>query len=204
MPELRGILWGAAGAGVAVALVTGVALASRAEIGVPAPASELRLALRAAHARLEICSERSDDELAELPAHFRVRRECEEVAVDYRLTLVMDGVSRIDRRVSHRGVRRTRPLAVDEAIPVAAGRHRVELVFVPEPPPEMDSDDVEGEEDDADDGEGEDESARLRAAFAALAAPRFAAEIDFRAGRAELLVLDEKGAFRLAGGVPPD
>jgi hypothetical protein len=197
MPELERIAWGAAGGTAAIALVAGVAFASRAEIGADPAGSELRLALRAAHARLEICHERSDEELARLPAHFRVRKECDEVAVDYRLTLAVDGELRVDRTISHRGVRRTRPLAVDEAVALATGRHRVELAFVPVLPPELAAG-VEIDQDGEADGDEPEESDSLRASFAALAAPRFAAEVDFRAGRAELLVLDESGILRLA------
>jgi hypothetical protein len=202
VPDLRRIGWAIAGGATVITVMAGVALASRVEVGGAASGSELRLALRATRARLEICRERSDEELASLPAHFRLREECEEVAVDYRLTVAVDGESRFDRVVSHRGVRRTRPLAVDESFALPAGRHRIDLAFSPEEPAALVGEGAAehgGRQVDEERGDGTEP---LRAAFAALPSPRFSATIDFAAGRAELLVLDEGVAFRRAAFAP--
>lgn len=192
MPDVARLARGAAGAIAVLAAFVAVALASRAPIGKPATGSELRLALRTAHARIEVCRERSDEELERLPAHFRVRRECEETAIDYRLTLDVDGARRIDRVVSHRGVRRTRPLAVDVAIPLSAGSRQVEISFVPELPALLSR---------VQRGEGDSQS--LGAQFATLPAPRFSARLEFVTGRAELVVLDESGRFRRSAAPGP-
>ena len=190
MPDPARLAWAAAGAAATLAIVAGVAFASRTAIGEPATGSELRLALRAAHARLEICRERSDEELAKLPAHFRVRKECEETAIDYRLTLDVDGERRIDQVISHRGVRRTRPLAIDESISLPTGVHQIAVAFVPEPPASL-----------ADSTKAEEVSPSFRTQFAALPASRFSERVQLVAGRAELLVLDENGQIR-RGGLP--
>jgi hypothetical protein len=193
MLDGRTLLKGLAGGAVALGLVAGVALASRVEIGAPPRRAELRLALRAARARLEICRARSADELARLPAHLRAAEDCDELAVDYRLTVDVDGVRRLDRTVSHRGVRHTRPLAVEEDLEVSPGRHRIEARFTPVRPAELESSrrDEEQEDDEA------AARARLLDAFDALAAPGLVEEVEFRSGRAVLVTLGEDGVLRV-------
>lgn len=215
MPELRGWARGTVGAAAALAAIAGVALASRMPVGDDAKHAELRLALRAPDARLEICRDRSAEELERLLAHFRVARVCDEIPVDYRLTVEIDGTGRLDRVLRHRGARRTRPLAVDEALEVAPGPRRVAIRFAPIPPAALaderlrparggDEDDVSESADEETEenttGEPDDRDERyerigstLAAAFAALGAPELATVIEFRAGRAELVVLGEDG-----------
>jgi hypothetical protein len=154
--------------------MTAIAAIAHLPVGEPAPGSALRLALRTAAARVEVCRDRTAAELAALPAHMRQVRVCTETAVDYRLTVALDGVSRLDRRVEHRGVRRTRPLAVDAELPVSAGHHRVEVDFLPIDPPAE--------------------------AAATLPAPRFDAEVDFAAGRVVLLSLAPSGELGIVVG----
>ena len=207
MPDRARPLFALAGTGAALGLVVGVALGSRLEVGSTPSTAELRLALHAADARIELCRERSDAELAELPAHFRAKRVCEELAVDYRLTVEIDGERRLERVVAHRGVRRTRPLAVDESLSVPPGFHRVSVSFEPIPlelahrsrPHDEGSEEHRREkateveiEFGADDG-------RIAEAFGALPAPRLETEIDFVAGRAELVTLDEDARLRIGG-----
>jgi hypothetical protein len=192
MPEGRALVRGLAGGAVALALVAGVALASRVEIGAPPRGAELRLALRAARARVEICRERSADELARLPAHLRAAEDCDELAIDYRLTVDIDRVRRLDRTVSHRGVRHTRPLAVEEDLEVSPGRHRVGAHFTPVRPAELEASRDEGDE------TATAADARLLAAFDALPAAGLVEEVDFTSGRALLVTLGEDGALRLA------
>ncbi|GMU65113.1 MAG: hypothetical protein AMXMBFR36_13870 [Acidobacteriota bacterium] len=174
MPELA--RWGVRALRVAVplALMTAIAAIAHLPVGEPAPGSALRLALRTAAARVEVCRDRTEAELAALPAHMRQVRICTETAVDYRLTVAIDGARRLDRRIEHRGVRRTRPLTVDAELPVAAGRHRVALEFVPIDPPAE--------------------------AAAKLPAPRFDAEVDFAVGRVVLLSLAPSGELGIVGG----
>jgi hypothetical protein len=189
----RRLLAATAGAAAALAVFCGVALAARVEVGRRADHAELRLALRATGARLELFRERSDAELARLPAHLRQRRVREDLAIDYRLTVEIDGVRRLERLLAHRGVRRTRPLTLDEALVVAPGRRLVEVAFVPiRPPSEGWEENDDGGDDDSDDDEDAADP-RLARAFAALPAPQLEEEIDFLPGRAEVVVLGPSG-----------
>ena len=185
MPELSRWLARIAGAGLALGALAGVALASRAQVGSPPRGSELRLALRAARARLEICRERTAEELERLPAHLRTREDCEERAIDYRLSVAIDGTPRLERVVSHRGVRHTRPLTVEVGLAVPPGRRDVTVSFEPIRLPELASDSTEI-------------SARLAAEFGALAAPVLREPIEFPEGRAVLVTLGEDGVLRVA------
>ena len=115
-----------------------------------------------------------------LPAHLRQVEVCEERPVDYRLSLSIDGERRLERRVVHRGIRRTRPLVVDELIPIEPGFRRIEVRFAPAPG--------------ATDGIAGNQLQEL---------PRsvLSETLGFRPGRIELVVLDEDGALtRLPDG----
>jgi hypothetical protein len=173
VPELA--RWGIRALRVAVplALIGAIAAIAHLPVGEPAPGSALRLALRTAAARVEVCRDRTAAELAALPAHMRQVRVCTETAVDYRLSVAIDGVARLDRRVEHRGVRRTRPLAVDAELPLAAGRHRVTVDFLPIDPPAE--------------------------AAGTLPAPTFDAEVEFAPGRVALLSLAASGELGIVG-----
>lgn len=162
---------------VSVALMAATALLARAPIGEPASDAELRVALATAHGRIEICRTPSEQELAALPAHMRAQRICEETAPDYRLAIAVDGEPRLDRRVVPQGVRRTRPLAVDAALRLPAGRHRVAVEFAPVP---LDHP-LDGE---------------AAGAFERLPDARLDAELDFAPGRILLVTLDAEGELR--------
>lgn len=174
MPDLRPLARGAAGLALALAVLAGISALAHLPVGAQSPDGALRLSLRTARARVEICRERSEAELAALPAHMRQARICEETAVDYRLEVAVDGRPRVDRRIVHRGLRRTRPLVVEELVLVAPGEHRVEVRFLPVDPP---------------------------AEATALPRPSFDAAVTFGAGRVRLLALGEDGVLRLMG--PP-
>lgn len=172
MPDLRSVLrwaWGVVVCGLALGAVARIA---RWPVGRVAQSSELRLALRSASARVEICRDRTPEELAALAAHLRSLRICTETPVDYRLRVSIDGRSRLDRVVRHRGVRRTRPLAVDEAIAVEPGSFGVEIRFDPEVATPVES-------------------------LPDLAALRLSTRIEFRAGRARLVRIAEHGDLEL-------
>lgn len=117
-----------------VSLLGGLALAtlSRLAVGTPAAEAMVRVAVRTTKARVETCRERGPQELAALPAHLRAPLDCEVVAVDYRLTVVVDGTTRADVVLHHGGVRHSRPLIVDEALAVVPGRHQLEVSLRPE------------------------------------------------------------------------
>jgi hypothetical protein len=171
--DARTLLRGAAGAAVALGFVAAVAALAHLPLGDPPADGELLVALRTAQARVETCTERTPAELAALPAHMRQLRVCDEVAVDYRLRVAVDGAPQVDRRIAHRGLRRTRPLVTDDRVRVAPGPHRIEISWLPIDPPA-----------DARD----------------LPRPTFDETIDFTAGRIELVVLDGAGRLRRAPG----
>ena len=136
--------------------------------------------MRTAIARLEICRDRTSEELAALPAHLRALRICSETAIDYRLVVLVDGETRLDRTVRHRGVRHTRPLAVDLAIAVDPGRRLVDVRFEPD-----------------------DAMAAAKAAtglteeYDKLPQLRLTAEMDFSSGRARLVHINEGGVLEV-------
>lgn len=121
----------ALGATVGLVALAALAAASHLTVGSDPTVGAIRLSLRTTAARLERCRERSDAELAALPVHRRQRRDCQNIAVDYRLRVRVDGVERLDRSLSHGGARRSRPLIIDEVLPVAPGRHRLEISLIP-------------------------------------------------------------------------
>ncbi len=159
---------------VSLALVAGTALVARVPLGEPPRDAALRLALRTTHARLEVCREPSARELEALPIHMRSPRICTETALDYHLTVKLDGTERLARTVSPSGLRRTRPLAVEATLPTPAGRRHLELHFAPAPPPP-------------------DSPPDLLSAYAALPALHLDTPIDLAPGRILLLTLTEDG-----------
>lgn len=118
--------------GVAMLLVAGVGAIAHLPLGAPPDHAALRIALRTPLAQIEVCRDRSDEELAALPRHMRQRRDCAITTVDYRLTVEVDDRVLVDRVVVHRGVRRNRPLVADELLTVAPGSRRVVVRFAPE------------------------------------------------------------------------
>ena len=159
-----------------------VACLARIPMGQPKRDATLRLALRTAGGRVEICRDRTPEELAELPAHMRQPRACDRHLLPYRLTVRVDGEPRIDRRVTSAGVHEDRPLVVDEALDLPPGRVGLEVVFVPDPG-----------------GEAPLEGA-LAAAWESAPRYRLAESAELKAGRITLVALDdEAGRFRIYG-----
>ncbi|MBZ0102439.1 MAG: hypothetical protein K8I65_09795 [Thermoanaerobaculia bacterium] len=174
MAELARLLRAALRLAVPLGLMAAVSTLAHLPVGAPPEEAALRLALRTGAARVEICRDRTAAELAALPAHMRQVRVCDETAIDYRLRVAIDGAVRLDRRVTHRGVRRTRPLVVDVDLPVAPGVRRLEVEFLPVDPP------VDAAE--------------------SLPAATFAESVDFAPGRILLLALEADGGLRLRAG----
>ena len=95
---------------IAAGAIWAVEALGRAEVGREPQDGAIRLTLRSSQARIEICRDRSAEELAKLPAHMRTQRVCDDVAIDYRLSLDVDGRREFGEVLSHSGLRRTRPL----------------------------------------------------------------------------------------------
>lgn len=110
----------------------GLAWLSSRPLGAEPRHAAVRLALRTALGNLEVCRERTADELAALPAHMRQGRVCEDRRPDYRLELAVDGEPVLATRVRPPGIHRDRPLTVDELVPVAPGRRRLAVRFAPD------------------------------------------------------------------------
>ncbi len=97
---------------------------------VPAEAY-LRLALRTTEARVEICRDRTPEELEALPAHMRQPRACDRHAIPYRLHVQLDGDTVLDQILEPRGARSDRPLVFDHQLAVDPGAATLTVSFAP-------------------------------------------------------------------------
>ena len=128
----RGAL--AIGALVCVALLSGVPYAAEsAQRGV------VRLSWRARGERVRRCRAPTDAELAKLPAHMRPREICERGMTPYRLHVTLDDSVAVDELVRAGGAENDRPLFVFAELPVAAGTHRLAVVFERDEPDDKNS-----------------------------------------------------------------
>lgn len=137
MPELRPatLLRLALQLAVALAILLGVEALAHLPLGAPAEGAAIRLAIRTAAGKIEICHDVSPEELARLPIHMRQARLCEEQPVAYRLTLTVDGAEIHAVRAERRGMRSDRPLVIDDLVAIPAGRHDLVVSLEPEVPP---------------------------------------------------------------------
>ena len=125
------VLRGAAGLAIAAAFGAGLVWLSSRPLGAAPRDAAVRLALRTAGARVEVCRDRTAAELAALPVHMRQPRVCEDRRPDYLLELHADGERLLSRRVRAPGIHGDRPLTVDELITVPPGRHQLAVTFAP-------------------------------------------------------------------------
>ena len=98
-----------------------------------APGSEialLRFSWRMQSAESQVCRDRTQAELDELPAHMRTPQVCESRPLVYRLESSIDGREADVRLVRAAGARGDRPLVVWEEIPLTPGAHRVSIRFL--------------------------------------------------------------------------
>lgn len=93
-------------------------------------ASQLRLSLSARPERIEQCRELTDEELAKLPAHMRLRTQCEGAFARYQLTISL-GLQQIALdTLRGGGLRHDRPLHVFREQEVRPGAQRVHIELV--------------------------------------------------------------------------
>ena len=139
--------WRVVGAVVAVLAAVGLRWSSAFSSGTRTAReqpAQLRLSLSARPERVERCRELSDDELAKLPAHMRLRTKCEGYTAQYLLTIDVDGSRLTADTLRGGGLRHDRPLHVFQEYDVKPGPQqvRVEVTRVDEggKPPERDDD----------------------------------------------------------------
>ena len=120
---------------VALGILLGVEALAHLPLGRPAEGAAVRLAVRTAAGKIEICRDASPAELAQLPIHMRQPRLCEEQPVAYRLTLTVDGQEARAVRAERRGMRGDRPLVIDELVAIPAGQHNLFVSLEPDVPP---------------------------------------------------------------------
>lgn len=155
-------------------LVAGIAMVARFPVGEAPEGAAIRFALRTTEARVEVCREPTAAEQVSRPIHMRQREICEERSADFELEVKVSGKTLLERTVHPSGVRRTRPLAVEEMVLVPAGRHRVEATFVP-----------------ADDTRDWSEAERAQLVTTAIDV-----EVDLDPGEIALFTLDGAGELR--------
>ena len=87
--------------------------------------AQLRLSLSARPERVERCRELTDEELAKLPAHMRLRTKCEGYSARYLLRVRLDERQLALDTLRGGGLRHDRPLHVFNEHEVSPGRQRV-------------------------------------------------------------------------------
>lgn len=93
--------------------------------------SVMRVAIRLPGQVSEVCRDRTAEELAKLPLHMRTPRECERVALDYALSIEVDGQSVLKSTLSARGARGDKPLLFEDDLVIAPGSHKVSVRLNP-------------------------------------------------------------------------
>ncbi len=132
----------------------------------------LRLSLRTTEARVEVCRDRTPEELDALPVHMRQPRACDRYAVPYRLRVSLDGEVLLDEILEPRGARSDRPLVFDRRIAVEPRQATLAVSFAPV------------------DGAGDGASPELAAALAGARRHQLERPVRFEAGRITLVRLD--------------
>lgn len=136
--QVRTVLRRALQVGFSALLLAVVVLLGQVPWGSSTGEAVLRLALRTVHGKVEVCRERSAEELAALPPHMRQAEICDTYPVGYRLRVELDGRLLVDESVSPGGMRQDRPHNVDREFIVDSGTSRLAVTFRPEPPEDAD------------------------------------------------------------------
>lgn len=122
----REFAWRGAALAVALLAALGLRRATAFELISPtAGASLVRLSWTARPERVERCRRLTDDELAQLPAHMRLRVECEGTFARYHLTVRIDGALVASDTIRGSGLRHDRPMHVFSEIAVTPGSRRL-------------------------------------------------------------------------------
>ena len=127
------MIWRLAGVVVAIVAAASLRWSSVLSLGTRTSrehSAQLRLSLSARPERVERCRELSDEELARLPAHMRLRTQCEGYSARYRLAITVDGHQLAADTLRGGGLRHDRPLHVFQEHDVAPGRQRVTVEII--------------------------------------------------------------------------
>lgn len=89
--------------------------------------AQVRLSLSARPERVEQCRQLTDDELAKLPAHMRLRTQCEGHSASYRLAIAVNGESLVLDTLRGGGLRHDRPIHVFREYDVPPGEKRLRI-----------------------------------------------------------------------------
>lgn len=117
---------------LAAAATAALGFASRAPYTPGDPdVSLLRLSWRLRGQKVETCRDRTQEELDALPVHMRTPQVCTGHLVAYRLTLRIDGEVADTATYLPAGAKGDRPIFVLHDERLEAGRHEVEVEFVP-------------------------------------------------------------------------
>jgi hypothetical protein len=134
--KARLLMWRLAGALAAVAGLAAMRWVSIASLDGSASGgtSLLRLSFSARPERIERCVELSDEELAKLPAHMRLRTTCEGYSARYALTVSVGDRLTMHDTLRGGGLRHDRALHVfrEQAVEHGLHRFRIEVVRVDE------------------------------------------------------------------------
>jgi len=115
---------------LALLLTAGTAWLSRVPVRFSAPDDGLlRLSWRIEGVTVEACRQRTPEELAELPVHMRNPQACIGGLAPYLLYLTVDGAILSEDTFHAAGARQDRPVFVLRDVPLAPGRHEVEVRF---------------------------------------------------------------------------
>lgn len=108
-----------------------------------AATARLRLSWNARPERIEVCRERSEEELERLEEHMRQRVECEGRFATYALRVAVDDRVLDETVVRGSGLRNDRPIYLLRDFDVAGGVHRVRISFTRRERTERATDEVE-------------------------------------------------------------
>ncbi|HJS42526.1 MAG TPA: hypothetical protein VJ755_03575 [Gemmatimonadales bacterium] len=118
--------------GLAVAAVGAGAVARLSAVsgdGASPDQGLIRLSWRALGEQVRVCRRLAPEELAKLPAHMRQEEVCTRHILPSHLRVWIDSGLVLDDTVRAGGAREDRPLFVFVELPIARGRHRIDVAF---------------------------------------------------------------------------
>ena len=122
--------WRALGLAVAAGSAGALALLSAVSSGgAAADQGLIRLSWRALGEQARVCRRVAPEELARMPVHMRQEEVCTRHILPYHLRVWIDSGLVVDDTIRAGGALEDRPLFVLFELPVASGRHRIDVAF---------------------------------------------------------------------------